>query len=193
MSWTIFNFLVFNFEILDFSSEIVALWLLVSEDNLDSKLVNSPISFSNWVNLFELDSIFNLDSFFSFCTLESVSLTAFSWVLRILSLSSTSDFFAAASDCSVRILFLSKSINSKSALILFFCLLVVSIESLIFWIWVSISFLASSISFNSILIWGVRVSIWSSLFSDAVIAVLSISYCSIAELISMSSADFAWV
>ena len=52
------------------------------------------------------------------------------------------------------------------------------------------SLLASSMESNSVLSSGILVPILSILFADAEIAELSISYCSIAELISVSSADF---
>ena len=81
---------------------------------MDSKLVSSTISFSNPVNFSELDFIFNSDSSFSCKILESFSLTLLDWSVRIFILLSISDFFAAASDCAVRILLRSESINSKS-------------------------------------------------------------------------------
>ena len=64
-------------------------------------------------------------------------------------------------------------------------------ESLIFWICESISALAFTISSNSIFICGNLLLICSSLLFDADIAVLSISYCSIAELISASRVALA--
>ncbi len=183
----------FNFAILDCNSEIDALWLSIIVSSLNFKADSFTTSCSNSDNLVELDLILICDSSFSFSAFDSLSFASLSWSESNFILLSISDFLDAAIDCSVSILFLSESITSKSSLILFFFTLVSFIDSWQCEIFDLIScpvWLITSISFW---ISGILISICCRRLFDATIALLSISYCSIAALNSESIAALAWL
>ena len=172
---------------------IVAPLFFIKDSNWEFAIFSSSIADSVSVSLVELVSIIFLDCSFSCCILENFNFTSLSCTLSVLIFSSISDFLLAASDCSAKTFCLWESTNSSSLPILFFFSFVSCMDSFIFWIWISISFLASSIDSNSMFSSGILPVILSILFWDADMALLWISYCSIAAAISVSNTDFVWL